>query len=135
MDDEGLADAVTANPFSFPQTSPRNWFSWWVMGALRTPGPAAGPAAVLRQAALSRRTGSERQRDDEIGEARQLIESLDEFLHASDGAAAEHHTRQPSKLRPNFVFSIGLLEVAACALSQPCDLTPIGERDGHPVLA
>jgi len=89
---------------------------------------------VLRQAALSQRTGSERQRDDEIGEARQLIESLDEFLHASDGAA-EHHTRQPSKLRPNFVFSIGLLEVAACALSQPCDLTPIGERDGHPVLA
>ena len=128
MDDEGLADAATANPFSFPQTSPRNWFSWWVMGALGTPGPAASPAA-------SRRTGSERQRDGEIGETRQLIESLDEFLHASDGAAAEHHTRQPSKLRPNFVFSIGLLEVAACAFSQPCDLTPIGERDGHPVLA
>ena len=25
--DEGLADAVAANPFSFTQTSPRNWFS------------------------------------------------------------------------------------------------------------
>src|SRR4030095_1572497 len=48
---------------------------------------------VLRQAALSRPTGSERQRDDEIGEARQLIEPLNEFLHASDGAGAEHHTR------------------------------------------
>ena len=132
MDDEGLADAVTANPFSFPQTSPRELVllvgSWERLVLLVLP-------LVLRQAALSRRTGSERQRDDEIGEARQLIESLDEFLHASDGAAAEHHTRQPSKLRPNFVFSIGLLEVAACALSQPCDLTPIGERDGHPVLA
>ena len=131
MDDEGLADAVTANPFSFPQTSPRNWFSWWVMGALGTPGHAAGPAASCSEPADWLRA-SARRRDRR---ARQLIESLDEFLHASDGAAAEHHTRQPSKLRPNFVFSIGLLEVAACALSQPCDLTPIGERDGHPVLA
>ena len=40
--------------------------------------------------------------------------------------------RQLAKLRPNFVFPIGILEVAACAFSQPRDLTPIGERDGHP---
>src|SRR5437867_8149749 len=73
-----------------------------------------------------------RQRDDEIGEVLELIESLDEFLHASDGAGAEHHTGQLSKLRPNFVFSIWVLEIAACAFSQPCDLTPIGEGEGHP---
>src|SRR5215471_5995897 len=77
-------------------------------------------------------TGSERERGDEIGEAWQRIEYVDEFLRASDGARAEHHTRQLSKLHPNFVFSIGLLEVAACAFTQPCDLPPIGERNSHP---
>src|SRR5215470_16753378 len=95
------------------------WSSWscrWSCGMLLSAGP----------------TSSERQRDDEIGEPRQLIESLNEFLQASNGAGAEHHTRQLSKLRPKFVFSIGLLEVAACAFTQPCDLSPIGERDGHP---
>ena len=47
---------------------------------------------VLRQAALSRRPASARQRDDEIGEVLQLIESLDELLHASDGAGAEQNS-------------------------------------------
>ena len=41
------------------------------------------------------------QRGDEIGEARQLIESIDELLHARDGGGAEHHTRQLAKLRPD----------------------------------
>src|SRR5262252_10889650 len=75
---------------------------------------------------------SERQRGDEIGEARQLIESRDELLHASNGAGAEHHTRQLSKLRPNLVFSIGLVKITASAFTQSCDLPPIREGDGHP---
>src|SRR5204862_4036808 len=74
----------------------------------------------------------ERERADEIGEVLELIESIDELLHARDGCGAERHTRQLAKLRPNFVFSIRILEVAACAFSEPRDLTPIGERDGHP---
>src|SRR5262249_10050818 len=75
---------------------------------------------------------SERQRGDEIGEARQLIESRDGLLYASNGARAEHHTGQLSKLLPNFVFSIGLLKITACAFTQSCDLPPIREGDGHP---
>src|SRR5919106_3428171 len=128
IDDEGLVDASAANPFRLPRLHPEIGFpggSWERLVPVGLP-------LILRRAALSRPTGSECERDDEIGEARRLIESVDEFLHASYGGGAEHHTRQLSKLRPNFVFSIGLLEVAACAFSQPCDLTPIGERDGHP---
>jgi hypothetical protein len=67
---------------------------------------------VLPHAALSRPTSSGLEREDEVGEARQLIESVDELLHAGDGAGAEHHTRELTKLRPNFVLSIGILEVA-----------------------
>src|SRR5262249_55318071 len=56
----------------------------------------------------------------------------EERVEGSGGGGGGHHTRQLSKLRPNFVFSIGLLKVAACAFSQPCDPSPIGEHDGHP---
>src|SRR5437899_10768081 len=51
-------------------------------------------------------TGSERQRGDEIGEVRELIESVHELLGASDRAGAQHHTRQLTKLRPDLVLSI-----------------------------
>src|SRR4030095_7695716 len=45
---------------------------------------------------------------------------------------AEHHTRKFSELRSNLVVAIRFLEVAARALAQPSELTPIGERDGDP---
>jgi hypothetical protein len=37
--------------------------------------------------------GSERQRDDEIGEALQRVESIDELLDASDGGVVATSTR------------------------------------------
>src|SRR5438067_2046082 len=74
---------------------------------------------------------SQRQRGDEFGDARQIVEPVDELLHARDGAMAEHHARQLTKLHPKLVFAIRLLEVAARAFPQPCDLTPVSEGDGH----
>jgi hypothetical protein len=41
-----------------------------------------------------------------------------------------HYVRQLAKLPPDFVFAIGILEVAAGAFSQARNLTPISERDG-----
>src|SRR6059036_258872 len=80
-------------------------------------------AAALAPAVLA-------QSIDQVAETRQVVEPVDELLHARHPARAQHHPGQLSKLLPDFGFTVGILIVAARALAEPRHLPAVAERDG-----
>src|SRR5256712_10639926 len=69
------------------------------------------------------------QRFNQISQARQVVERIDEALHPRHPGRTEHQARQLAKFRPDLVFSIRILVVAAGALAQPSHLAAVGEGD------
>src|SRR5262249_60296226 len=81
------------------------------------PRAAAGVRPVAGEAALAPHAAVLAQRRDQIAQAGEVVEPVDERLDPRHAGRAEHHARELAKLRPDLVFTVRILIVAPGALA------------------